>query len=220
MKEPEFKLMPIHIPQSYFDENLYKTEKTHAWNGCNLKIDLLIERLETTDAPYILFTDIDLVSKPNIYKNLKSHIDRGDTMVFLDEAPLNTEINVWKLNIGFVLLKVCPEVIDFWKKVKSCMIETPGHDQTYVNMLIKDYKGSYAKFDGQLFTCSNTWNRQTPFSILQPLSSGLGKEFDFAEKIYSTAHHLDVQPYMKYVPEYIIPFIHKFQEFMLTRIRQ
>jgi len=204
MKEHEFTLMPIHIPQSYFDENLYKTEKTHPWNGCTLKIDLLIERLETTDAPYILFTDIDIIAKSNIYNNMKRHIENNDTMVFLDEGT--------HLNIGFILLKVCPDVINFWKKVKLAMIETPGHDQKYVNDLIKDYKGSWTKFDGQLFTCSNTWNQTAEFSVLQPLSSCLGKEFDFAEKIFTTAQHLDVQAYMKYVPEIMIPFIYKIQE--------
>jgi len=206
MKESHFLVKPLHIDQSYFDNNLYQNKGQHSWNGCTLKIDLLIEQLEKVDAPYILFTDIDIIAKSDIYTNLKKHIEDEETMVFLQEGK--------QLNIGFILLKVCPEVIAFWKLVKEKMLEKPGHDQKYVNDLIADYQGKWTRFDNQKFTCSNTWDMTTPFSIMQPLSSCLGKEFDFAEKIFSTAQHLDVQPYMQYVPENIIPYIYKFQELL------
>ena len=58
MKEPEFLVTPIHIDQSYFDSNLYKIEGKHSWNGCSLKIDLLIDRLETASSSYIIFSEI------------------------------------------------------------------------------------------------------------------------------------------------------------------
>ena len=206
MKEPDFIVNPIHIDQSFFDKNLHQTEGTHAWNGCTLKIDLLIERLETSSHPYILFTDIDIIAKNNIYNNLKRHIDNDEDMVFLQEGG--------HLNIGFILLKVCKEVIDFWKLVKSKMLETPGHDQQYVNDLINTYRGKWAKFDPNIFACYNTWDGITEFSIMQPLTSGLGKELDFAEKIFYSAQFIEIQEYMKYVPEDIIPFIYKFQELL------
>jgi hypothetical protein len=206
MKEPEFIVNPIHIDQSFFDKNLHQTEGTHAWNGCTLKIDLLIERLETSSHPYILFTDIDIIAKNNIYKNLKPHIDSDEDMVFLQEGG--------HLNIGFILLKVSKEVIDFWKLVKSKMVETPAHDQQYVNDLIKIYRGKWGKFDQQIFTSSNLWDCTTEFSIMQLVSSDLGKEFDLAEKIFCTAQQIEVQDYMQYVPQDIIPFIYKFQELL------
>lgn len=206
MKEPEFIVNPIYINQSFFDKNLYQTEGCHSWNGCTLKIDLLIERLETSSHPYILFTDIDIIAKNNIYKNLKHHMDNDVDMVFLQEGE--------HLNIGFLLLKVCKGVIDFWKLVKSKMLESPGHDQKYVNDLINTYTGKWAKLDQQLFTCSSLWNGTTEFSIMQTLSTCLGKEFDFAEKVFYTAQQVDIQDYMKYVPENIIPYIYKFQELL------
>jgi len=206
MKEPEFIVNPIHIDQSFFDKNLHQTEGTHAWNGCTLKIDLLIERLETSSHPYILFTDIDIIAKNNIYKNLKPHIDSDEDMVFLQEGG--------HLNIGFILLKVSKEVIDFWKLVKSKMLETPAHDQQYVNDLIKIYRGKWGKFDQQIFTCSNLWDCTTEFSIMQLVSSDLGKDFDLAEKIFCTAQQIEVQDYMQYVPQDIIPFIYRFQELL------
>ena len=206
MKEPEFLPQPIYIEQSYFDRNLYQDEKKHSCNGCNLKVDLLIERLEKTDQQYILFTDIEIIIQKNIYTNLKHHIEQDQTMVFLKEGN--------NLNIGFILLKVCPEVIEFWKSIKAKIIESPGHDQEYVNDLITGYNGKWACFDEQLFTCSNIYNYSKPFSIMQPLSSSLGKEMDFAEKIFVSAQHLNIEPFMKFVPENIIPYIYKFQELL------
>jgi hypothetical protein len=49
---------------------------------------------------------------------------------------------------------------------------------------------------------------------MKPLSSSLGKEFDFAEKIFITAQHIDIEEYMKYVDPDIIPYIYKFQEIL------
>jgi hypothetical protein len=206
VKESEFVMKPIYIDQAYFDKNLYQAEGKHSWNGCSLKIDLLIERLKLAKTEYILFTDADLIPKKNIYKNLEKYINDNQTQVFLQEGQ--------HLNIGFILLKVCPEVIEFWESIKLKMSETPAHDQQYVNELIKDYKDKWTIFDPQVFTCSNIWNGVIEFSIMQPLSSCLGKEFDFAEKIFVTAQHIHVEPYMKYVPENIIPYIYKFQEIL------
>jgi hypothetical protein len=206
MKDSEFTLMPINIEQSYFDENLYKIENAHAWAGCSLRIDLIIERLENADTSYILFSDVDIVAKSKIYENMKGHIEKKESMVFLQN---NKEIN-----IGFVLLKVCPEVIEFWKGIRLAIMEKPGHDQKYVNDLIKGYTGSWTKFDSQLFTRSNIWNHMSDYSIFQPHSSSLGRDFDFAEKIFTMAQHLDVQEFMKYVPENMIPFIYKIQELL------
>lgn len=212
VKENEFTIKPIHIDQVYFDKNLYTSQGQHAWNGCSLKIDLLIERLETSDTLYILFTDADLIPAKDIYKNLKQYIEEDYTQVFLDEGS--------HLNIGFILLKVCPEVIQFWKDIKNKMSEEGGHDQKHVNDLIPNYKGKWTRFDSQVFTCSNIWNGAKEFSIMQPLSSCLGKEFDFAEKIFVTAQHIKIEEYMKYVPENIIPFIYKFQEIMFKSYKE
>ena len=40
------------------------------------------------------------------------------------------------------------------------------------------------------------------------------EEFNMAEKIFSTAQHIDIQSYMQYVKEDIIPYIYKFQELL------
>lgn len=207
MKEPNLKLEPIFIDQNVFDENLHKKEGEHAWSGCAIKIELLIARIKEAKEPYILFTDVDLIVKPGIYATLVPYMNAGMSMVFLKEGE--------HLNIGFILLKVCPDVLAFWEMVKAKMQEEPKHDQMHVNELIQGYPGTYTTFDNQIFACSNTWEGKVPFVLMQPLCSNFGKEYDFAEKVFYSAQYMEVQDYMKYVPEDIIPFIYKFQEVLM-----
>ena len=207
MKEPEFKFYPIYIEQSIFDAELYKDEKKHAWDSSLIKVNAILDSLKNESGQYLLFTDIDIVIKPTIYRNIKQYIDDNQTMVFLEEGD--------HLNIGFILMKVCPEVIDFWTSVKDNILHTPGLDQDYVNSLILLYKGKWTKFHNQQFTCSSTWDGTTEFSILQTLSSCLGKEYDFVEKIFEIAQHIDMNDYMKYFPQDLIPYIYKFQQILM-----
>jgi len=210
MKDSELTLEPIFIEQSFFDAKLHQKEGDHAWSGCSMKIDLLIDKLKAAKEPYILFTDVDVVVKPGIYTKLKDHMDKGDTMVFLKEGE--------HLNIGFVLLKVCSEVLDFWELVKATIDDKGGHDQAHVNDLIKGYPATWTTFD-RLFCCSNTWDGG-PFLVIQPLCSNLGKEFNFAEKVFYAAQYTNVETYMKYVPEDIVPFIYRFQEILIRSHQQ
>jgi hypothetical protein len=209
MKDSEISLKPIEIPQDRFDNDLYKVEGKHHWEGSFIKIDLLLDKLHealSNDESYILFTDVDLVVKPGVYPALKTYIDDGYDMVFLKEGE--------KLNIGFLLLRTSKVVIDFWKGIRTLIAEKEGHDQAYVNETIHTFTGKYTTFDDQLFTCSNTWNCKAEFTIMQVLCSCLGKEFNIAEKIFYTAQYLDVQPYMQYVKDDIIPYIYRFQELL------
>ena len=211
MKDSELKLEPIFIEQTLFDAKLHQKEGDHAWSGCSMKIDLLIDKLKVVKEPYILFTDVDIVVKPGIYSRLKDHMDKGDTMVFLKEGE--------HLNIGFILLKICSEVLEFWELVKATIDEKAGHDQAHVNNLIQGYPYSWSTFNQKDFACSNTWDGG-PFLVIQPLCSNLGKEFNFAEKVFYAAQYTNVEPYMKYVPENIVPFIYRFQEILMRSHKQ
>ena len=211
MKDSELSLEPIFIEQSVFDAKLHQKEDDHAWSGCSMKIDLLIERLKSAKEPYILFTDVDIVVKPGIYTRLKTHMDKDETMVFLKEGE--------HLNIGFLLLKVCSEVLEFWELVKATIEEKAGHDQAHVNDLIRGYLGTWSTFNQKDFTCSNDWDG-SPFLVIQPLCSNIGKEFIMAEKVFYAAQYTSIEPYMKYVPEDVIPYIYRFQEILIRSHQQ
>lgn len=215
MKDSEFSLKPLEIPQSRFDRDLYKVEGKHHWEGSFIKIDLLLDKLKEAienSQPYILFTDVDIVVKPGVYSALKTYIDDKYDMVFLKEGE--------QLNIGFLLLKASKVTLDFWNGVRYMMVEKEGWDQGYTNEAIKTFSGSYTSFDDQVFTCSNTWDCKTDYVIMQVLCSCLGKEFNMAEKIFYTAQQIDVQPYMQYVKEDIIPYIYRFQELLAQSYKE
>lgn len=160
--------------------------------------NLIIESLEKTTEPYILFSDAEIIVKSDIFKNIQCHIENNEAMVFLKENSV--------ISTSFMLLKVCAEVIEFFKK---------ANDKGNINELVNnELKEKWTTFDDQLFTCSNLWNMDLQFSIMKPQISNLGKEMDFAEKIFIMAQHLNLDSYMEFVPAEIIPFIYKFQEIL------
>jgi hypothetical protein len=97
--------------------------------------------------------------------------------------------------------------------VREKMLEG-GVDQVYVNELIQHFPGTYTTFNEKLFTCNTTWDSSTDFIIMQLLCSCLGKEFNMAERIFNMAQYTNLENYMQYVPEKIIPYIYKFQELL------
>ena len=208
IKESEIIVKEIYIPQEKFDAELYKFEGKHHWEGSLIKLDAIIKSLneakENSDT-YILFTDIDIVVKKPVYTTLKKYIDDNYDMVFFKEDP--------QLNTGFMLLHVTDEVLTFWLMVREKMLRG-GLDQVYVNELIHHFPGRYSTFDQELFTYNTTWNYSTDFLIMQLLCSSLGKEFNMAEKIFNAAQYTNLENYMHYVPEEIIPYIYKFQELL------
>ena len=157
----------------------------------------IVSLLENSEQPYIVYSDSDIIVKSDLFKHLKYHMDAAETMVFLDDES--------KPCPNFMLLKVCPDVIEFFKKCS---------ESSSLHQAIKEYKGKWALFDNQLFTSSTVWNMKNEFLIMKPLTSNLGIEFDFAEKILTMGQHLSLDPYMQYVHEKIIPYIYKFQEIL------
>jgi len=207
VKDSRLPLMPIEIDQSVFDRELYQIENEHFWQGSLIKVNTILDTLNTASSKYIIFSDIDCIFKAKLYDTILPYIEAENDIVYLKESR--------HINIGFMLFRVCPEVISFWELIKAKMIENPTLDQKYVNELMVDYPGKWSCFDDQLFACSNTWDGKTDFAMLQLLCSCLGKEFNMAEKIFYSAQHINIEPYMQYVKPEIIPFIYRFQEILV-----
>lgn len=187
----------------FFHEVLQHSMKDSAFtlvsiqNVGRLPYSKIANTLENSDKSHIVYSDSDIIIKSDVYTNLKPHIDSGTTMLFLEDDS--------KPSSSFMVLKVCPEVIDFFKKLD---------ETTSIHDLIKEYKGTWALLDKQLFTSSTVWNMKNDFVIMKPLTSNLGKEFDFAEKIFTMGQHLNLDPCMQFVSEEIIQYIYKFQEIL------
>lgn len=153
--------------------------------------ELIVNSLKETSAPYIIFSNSDVIVKPGFLKELS---EISDDMVFLD-GPRDT------LQTGVLYLKNTSDVREFWSSV------------TTLEESISSFKGKWSKFSKKCVS-TDTWDKASEFNILHLISSGFGKEFDFAEKIFTMAQHIELQPYMEHVPEDVIPFIYKIQELL------
>jgi hypothetical protein len=155
------------------------------------RAELIVNALNSTTAPYIVFSFSDIIVKPGFLKELS---DITDDMVFLD-GPKGT------FQPAVLYLKNTSDVQDFWNSI------------TTIEDTISSFKGKWSKFSNKCVS-TDTWDKLTEFNILYLSSSGFGKEFDFAEKIFTMAQYIELQPYMQYVPEDIVPFIYKIQELL------
>ena len=147
--------------------------------------------MKNTSEPYIIFSDSDIIVKPGLSEELNK---LKDDMVFL-EGPNG------KLQTGFLYLKVTSDVIEFWNSV------------TTLEDSILNFKGKWSKFSKN-FVTTDTWDNTSKFFVLQVIPTDLGREYNFAEKVFTMAQHIDFQKYMDYVPENIVPFIYKIQELL------
>jgi hypothetical protein len=208
IKDSRLPLVPMEIDQAVFNKDLYQIKDQHFWRGSLIKVDAILNVLKAaTPDSYIIFTDIDCIFKPTLYNAVLPYIEAGNDMCFLIESN--------HVNIGFMLFRVCLDVITFWEMIRAKMIENPILDQTYVQELLPNYLGKWCFFDDQLLSCSNMWKAEKPFAMIQLLCSCLGKELNMAEKIFYAAQHINMEPYMKFVKPDIIPFIYKFQEILM-----
>jgi len=171
----EFDLKPIQSDTTSFKE----------------RAELIVKSLQSTTAPYIIFSSSDVIVKPGFLKEIS---EITDDMVFLD-GPKGT------FQPGILYLKNTSDVQDFWSSI------------TTIEETISSFKGKWSKFSKKSVS-TDTWDKNSEFNVLYLISSGFGKEFDFAEKIFIMAQHIELQPYMQHVPEDIIPFIYKIQELL------
>jgi hypothetical protein len=205
IKYPEFELSPIEIPQERFDSELYKNEGQHFWYKSLIKVDTILDCLKKgheQSKPYILFTDIDIIVRDNIYKDVKGFMDKSVDMVFMKEGSI--------MNIGFMLLRVSDEVYSFWQLIRSKMMEKDGLDQMYVNECLLSYPRMYTHFDEKSYTPSNLWNGSLSCKVIQVLCDGLIKEYNIIEKIVCISQLINIKPYMKYVDAKSMQKIEKF----------
>ena len=189
-----------------FDKVMQDTVKGFHLNSIQSEVSSLKERaelivkcLKETTEPQIVFSVSDLIVKPGFLSEVSKITD---DMVFIAAVQNKKET----VATDIIYLKNTSDVIDFWSTLAYS--ETPNLEES-----LSTFKGKHSKFSDKCVS-SNTWDKRTEFNVLQLISSGFGKEFDFAEKVFTMAQHIELQPFMEYVPEDIIPFIYKIQELL------
>jgi len=213
IQDAKMPLRPVEISEGRFYGELYKRDDCHYFTGSSIKIESILIALyeaKCDSLPYIFFTDIDIVVKPGVYDALQKYIDDGQEMVFIKDTA--------GVNITAMLLRVSTVTTDFWKKIHSMMSEKIQLDQDLVNKQIKEFPGKWTTFD-QKFTLSENCDQKN-FLLMHLPCTYLGKEYNMAERIFTLAQHIDLEAYMQYVDEDVIPYIYKFQELLYQSHRE
>lgn len=156
---------------------------------------LIVTSMKSTSEPYILFSISDIIVNQEFAIEVS---EINDDMVFIEGVKETPQTDL-------MYLRNTSDVLNFWQSVSTS-------DQTFEEA-ISNFKGKWSKFSGECLT-TDTWDKGSDFKILVLISSGYGKEFDFAEKVFRMAQYVDFQEYMQYVPEDIVPFIYKIQELL------
>jgi len=192
-----------------FDKIMQGTLKEFALNPIKSDIStlkqkavLIVNILNKSSEPAIIFSISDIIVKPEFLSEVSSI---QDEMVFIEgpNGQVQTELMYLKNNT---------DVVEFWNTVATS-------DVSNFTQTVNEFKGKWSKFSKKCQT-TDTWNKMSEFKTLILISSGFGKEFDFAEKLFTMAQHIELQPYMQEVPEDVIPFIYKIQELMFLTHKQ
>jgi hypothetical protein len=194
----------MSIPWHYFySEPFFHNVLQGSLKGCKLnptefyfnrleqRAGTVLDILKTSDAPFVIISDSEIIVKPGAIESI-SELE-GD-MIFLEGADGRPQT-------GIMRLKVSSDVIDFWSSLTSLEESLP------------EFNGSWGLFPNK-FVSSQTWDNTSDFLVLHIIPMGLGIEFDFAEKLFIMAQHIEIQEYMHHVPENIIPFIYNIQELL------
>ena len=105
--------------------------------------ELIVKALKQTSAPYIIFSDSDVIVKSDFIKELS---DKTDDMVFLD-GPKGT------FQTGILYLKNTSDVKEFWSSI------------TTFDESISNFKGKWSKFSKKCVS-TDTWDKTSEFSFL------------------------------------------------------
>jgi hypothetical protein len=192
----------MSLPWLYFySEELYNKVMQDTVKGFNLKgvqsdtfadkASKIVEMLRESVGPYIVVSDSDIIVKPGFESELS---DLTSDMVFL-AGPKDT------YNTGIMRLKVSSDVIQFWETI------------TTLEESLQNFKGSVSTFSEKVVS-SDTWDKQSDFYLFKVIPTDLGKEYNFAETVFTMAQYIDFQKYMEYVPEDVVPLIYKIQELL------
>ena len=204
-----FNDRPIFYEQSFFTKNLSTKDKEHPFQGCNAKVDLVLDCIENNMDKYFLFTDADIYIHSDKVKDMcQPFIDANKDMVFMKEE--NDDGSA--VNIGFILIKGNEKTKQFWLDVQKCVAETKGHDQGICNNLLPLWNGTWDLFDRRKVCSSKTLRGD--FVIFQALCSCHGYIQDMAEKLANMAMLTNINPFLSLVEPEIIPHLIKLHNYI------
>lgn len=137
---------PICLPQNIFTP---RVEHKHFFTGIGIKIYCMLKSLKAHPNEHIIFSDVDLILPDKKLAEKLKEYEKNDITAMLDKDGSED------YNIGFMLIKSTPEVIQFFEKVLQRIHKEVLLDQDVFNEEIQQFTGTHGKFSRKDFIQSN-----------------------------------------------------------------
>ena len=185
------EMKPQFVPQSIFEK---KNDGKHFLTGIGIKIHVLIKILESHPDTFVIFSDVDLiVPKKDLAEKLKVY-ETNDITCMCERKDSK------EYNIGFMLVKSTPSVIQFLTRVLQQIRTNNMLDQDAFNEEIKSFEGKHGMFDTKDFIQSNMirkdiWDSGN-YSVIQCLASNSTWTDMISEKLHTIIYFYDIRHFL------------------------
>lgn len=180
VKDPQLNLVPLFVDQAEFNKTTYKEGTNHFFSGCFIKQEIILYILKKIPTgTYFLFTDVDMVILNNngLYDFFKTYMDRGVDMVYMWEGS--------GCNVGFALLKACPETIAYFESVvEKAATSQDLYDMEIMLPLFANFPGKIELFDKKVICLSNYFNETEPKSGIKVVQILCSNSKDYRRNMY------------------------------------
>lgn len=187
-----FHMQPIFAEQHLFTP--LQSDK-HFLTGIPIKIHVIITYIQRNMGKYFFFTDVDIIVLPEFtLQDLEAYKQYDITSM----QELHTTI---KHNIGCLLIRCCPETLEFFQRVEQRIRSEKLLDQDAFHLEVSTFPGRMGTFSSSEFLQSNMLSEDSQtYKIIQCLTSESNPTEVLIEKILTIASAYDVTPFLPYLP--------------------
>ena len=180
-----YTLRGLFIDQSVFDEHLYKHEGEHFFSRITVKVDAIIDIIQTrlihSKTEPFFFSDCDIMIG-NLADTLVKYKDISGVDIFFQQEVREADI----VNPGFMLIWPNENTLQFWKRILEDIITKNEMEMSSINVHIRENTINYRLFS-YIDVCSTLTYSQPSYGICHLIVSSQGRDEDMGEKLYQVA---------------------------------
>lgn len=180
-----YTLRGLFIDQSVFDEHLYKHEGEHFFSRITVKVDAIIDIIQTritySNPEPFFFSDCDIMIG-NLADTLVKYKDISGVDIFFQQEVREADI----VNPGFMLIWPNETTLQFWKRILEDIVTKNEMEMSSINVCIRENTINYRLFS-YIDVCSTLTYSQPSYGICHLVASSQGRDEDMGEKLYQVA---------------------------------
>ena len=186
-----FQARGIFIPQTVFDEHLYKHEGEHFFSRITIKIETVLkiidEKIEADDRLPFMFTDCDILVRNQANIDIFAYTKSETTDMFFQKEFKNQENMM--ANPGAMMIWPNERTKQFWLSVLSDMKANPtSMEMQSINKILSEsninIKWDFFSITHVFSSITATLETLGKFSIYHILCSGKSREIDIGDKMF------------------------------------